>query len=132
VKALALTLLAACGGSGGFPDAPPPPSNVPGTFAVAWSLVDGNNQPITCAQANATSVNVGAVDEATSARFPSSFNCTLGDAASGALAAAIYDMDFSLLGGTSIIATAPAQLGVSIGANQTTQLTPIVFVVPGS
>ena len=51
---LSTALVAACGGGGGFPDAPPIDMPPPlGTFSLAWTVKDTGGNPITCDQIGA-------------------------------------------------------------------------------
>jgi len=129
VKHVLFVLFAACGGGGGFPDGHMPDTADPGTFALSWTLTDMNANPLTCAAASATLVNVSVVDSATSAQYGGSFDCTLGTTVIGPLFTASYDITFEVLGAAGKIATAPEQTGV-VTPDQTTQLDPIVFVIP--
>jgi hypothetical protein len=122
--------LVACGGGGGFPDARPyvAPS-APGAFSIAWSLA-GPNGNTTCAQAAATTVRVGILDEITAAQYSATFDCALGLAASGALLPSRYDLTFTLLGVSGAISNAPAQDAIDVASGRTTRLAPVVFAVP--
>ena len=91
-------LVVACGGGGGFPDAPVvmPPQD-PGTVALSWTLVGaGSAAPETCTMANGMSVVVAIAQEGTSAQFGQTFPCSLGVAVSGSLPTATYDLMFAL------------------------------------
>jgi hypothetical protein len=125
-------MLVACGSGGGFPDAfkaPPPPD--PGTFAINWTLSNASGSATTCAAANASTVHVGILDEASGAQFTSNFDCGLSEAVSGSLPVGTYDLDFAL-DGVTVITTAPEQTAVVIASDQTTNLAPVAFVVPAS
>jgi hypothetical protein len=121
-------MVAACGSGGGFPDASDSPSRNPGTFTLSWVLKTSNQQVRTCAQAGATTVRVNIADRATGEHASTSFACTLGTAASGALFPSTYDLGFDLLGSAGTIQTAPAQAAVIL-ADQATPLNPVVFLV---
>ncbi|MEO8842970.1 MAG: hypothetical protein ABI591_10440 [Kofleriaceae bacterium] len=121
-------MLASCGSGGGFPDAAHTDGPGIGQFAIAWSLVDGGAQPITCAQAGATSMLTTITNQANGAQFSSMFACTLGSAVSGTLAASTYELRFSLLGASGTLATVASQT-VVLTADHTTPLAPIQFVV---
>ncbi|MEO6776820.1 MAG: hypothetical protein ABI467_28040 [Kofleriaceae bacterium] len=125
-----VAVLAGCGSGGGFPIDAVPVSHAPGMFALAWSLDAANAQPETCAQASATTVTVSIVDEASGAQFSAVFACGLATAVTGALFPATYDLAFSLVGATGVVATAPAQRGLTIVAMQTTSVPAIQFVTP--
>ena len=127
---LAALVLVACGNGGGFPDAPSEPApGEPGAFAVAWSITDAGGRPLTCTQANATTVRVGITDEVSMARASVSFTCALGEAFSGALASSTYDLSFALVDDQGTLATAATQTGVTITSDHTTQLATVMFAV---
>lgn len=130
VAATVAALVCACGSGGGFPDARPsePPPN-PGTFAVDWTIVDSAQNPLTCAQASATTVVVSIHDSVTGASFSSPFNCNLGGAISGSLPPSNYDLAFTLTGTSGTLATAPAQNDVIIESDKTTRVMAVTFVV---
>jgi len=126
-----LALLGACGSSGGFPDAPPPlPAPHPGTFALTWSLASSGGGAVTCAQANATKMVVAITDASSGAEFSQAFDCTLGDAVSGGLTPATYNLTFSLTNATGAIATTAPQAGLAIQSDHTTVVAPLAFTIP--
>ena len=127
---LALALFAACGSGGGFPDAPRAiDAAAPGTFAVMWTIDDASMQPVTCMQASATTVMVSFHETTTGAAYGQPFSCTLGLANSGAIPIGHYDFKFTLLSGSTQIATAPDQTNIAIQPAQTAQLAPLLFVL---
>ena len=123
-------LAVACGGGGGFVDAPgaeaPPP---PGTFAVDWTITKAGSAA-TCADVSATTVVVTLQDEKTKANSSGSFSCSIGGAVSGAFFPATYDLGFTLTGSAGIIAMGSAQTGIVIQSNMTAHVMPVVFAVP--
>ena len=123
---LCLCFVAACGDSGGFADAAEPPPNDPGSFRISWLITTPAQQAQTCAQANATTVLVHIVDAASGERSNASFSCSLGQAVSGALFPATYDLSFELVGAAGTIATAPPQTIVVL-PKETTQIGVVVF-----
>ncbi len=130
LAALALVACGACGSGGGFIDAPvPPPPPDPGTVSLAWTLTDASGNPKMCSDVNATTVFVDLKDTKTAASFSASFPCGLGEAVSGAIPAATYDVRFYLTGAQGQLATATAQTGVTIASDMTTKLMPVTFIV---
>lgn len=131
VAGLAVALGFACGGGGGFVDAPviePPPN--PGTFAVDWSIKHASGSAGTCMEIGATTFVVTLKDQKTGQSSSAQFNCALGGAVSGALTPATYDLGFTLAGSGSAIAMAAMQMGVVIQSDTTTRILPVVFNVP--
>jgi hypothetical protein len=120
----------ACGSGGGFIDAPqPPPQPDPGTLSVTWKLTDANGNAMMCSQVNATTVVVDPKDSTTGSSFSASFACGLGEAISGSLPAATYDIRFYLTNSQGQLASATAQMGVVIQPDMTTKLMPVTFIV---
>lgn len=132
---LVTATLIGCGSGGGFPDAPeidsPPPL---GTFSLAWSLTDTNNQPITCDQIGAQSVTALVRNRAVQGGSTQVFACSTMMGTSEALVPGTYDIDFELVGVggapmTGLIATSPVQLAVVIPSGGSVALTPLAFAV---
>jgi hypothetical protein len=122
---------AACGDSGGFPDAyvPPVPPD-PGTIDAAWSIVDGTGSATTCANVSATHVNVTITEESTHDAYGQPFLCGNLGGLSGPLPPGTYDLDYSLTDGSgAVLATAPSQTGVVVQSDMTATATPVVFTV---
>lgn len=125
-----LSWVASCGSGGGFIDAPaPPPPPDPGTVSAAWTLTDASGNPKMCSDVNATTVVVDLKDTTTGASFSAQFPCGLGQAVSGALPAATYDVRFYLTGMQGQLATATMQMGITIQPDMTTPLMPVTFIV---
>ncbi|HEY1817463.1 MAG TPA: hypothetical protein VGG74_34220 [Kofleriaceae bacterium] len=123
--------IVACGGGGGFPDAPVmmPPQD-PGTLALSWTLDDSMGSAVSCGSAGAAGVVVNIIQEGTGAQFGQTFACSLGLGVSGSLPTATYDLMFSLVDGSNaVLATGSAQTGISITPDNTTEAGNIVFVV---
>lgn len=123
-------VLVACGGGGGFPDAPsadsPPPT---GTFSLAWSVVDQNQQPLSCDRIAGQAMTVLAHNLAYASGQTQIFSCATGMGTSEGMVPGTYELDFDLSGSIGPIATAPKQVPVEIVANQTTELAPVTFEV---
>jgi hypothetical protein len=128
VRALVVAMLVSCGSGGGFPDAAHTDDPGIGEFSIAWTLVDGNAQPITCEQSSATSMLTTITNQANGGEFSSTFACTLGSAVSGALTASTYGLRFTLLGPSGTLATVAAQT-VVLTADHTTPVGSVQFVV---
>lgn len=127
---LGLSLLAACGSGGGFPDARPIDAAPPkGTFSLAWTVSDTGSNPITCDQIGGQSVTAVAHNEAFDGATPEVFGCSSLMGTSPGLAPGLYDIKFTLDSSAGTLATAPDQNQVVIASNQDTPLTPIAFAV---
>jgi hypothetical protein len=124
-------VLAACGGGGGFPDAaqsdgPPAPT---GLFSVMWSIVDENNQPITCERVAGSTMTVLARNQAFGSGAPVVFTCATGMGTSQGMVPGTYEMDFELTSPFGLLARGVRQVPVRIDANTTTELAPVRFQV---
>lgn len=126
-----ILILVACGGGGGFPDAPVKHDATlpPGTIKVAWSLTDDTGAPITCDQ-------VGAITMTATLRSPSIvggqtqvFTCGVLMGESQAVDPNTYNIDFELDNASGAIAQAPRASNIIVRSNQATQLDPLVFAV---
>lgn len=123
-------LLAACGGGGGFPDAPSPDDPGPtGNFMVTWSVIDQNNEPLPCERIAAQTVTTLAHNLAYEGGTPEAFSCSTGMGTSQALVPGTYEMDFELYGVSGLLAKGEKQVPVTIAGNQTTTLDPVTFQV---
>jgi hypothetical protein len=127
--------LAACGSGGGFPDARPIDSPIPGgRFAVSWTVTDNGGQPISCDPIGAQSITAAIHNRAVEGGETEVFVCSTGSGESQAFTPGIYDMDFQLNGAIvlpaipdGVIARAAPQLGVLLESGKTTQLAPLAF-----
>ena len=131
VAGLTVCLGFACGGGGGFVDAPviePPPN--PGTFAVDWTIKHASGSAATCMEVGANLFVANLKAQSNGQSSAASFNCALGGAVSGALTPGTYDIGFTLAGSGSAIAMAMTQMGVVIQSDTTTRILPVVFDVP--
>lgn len=127
---LVAVVVAACGGGGGFPpdaaiDSPPPG----GQFSLAWSVTDGDAQPIDCQQVGATVVSIGVRNLAVAGGSTEAFTCNTLMGTSGPLAPGFYELTFTLTGLAGELATAPSQINVELKAGETTALEPVSFAV---
>lgn len=123
--------LAACGGGGGFPDAPPSPDGIPtGTFSLDWSLVRmSDGSPITCNEVDGTTVTLLLRNRGFSGGFTEVFSCNTKTGISGPVPVGAYDVNFELTGPSGTIATAPEQRGPVVTAGNTTPLAPVTFAI---
>ncbi|HEX5060902.1 MAG TPA: hypothetical protein VFV99_16155 [Kofleriaceae bacterium] len=123
--------LAACGGGGGFPDAPESDSAGPtGTFSVTWSVVDQNSQPISCDTVSAQAMTVLAHNLAIEGGSTQIFSCNTGMGMSQGLAPGDYEMNFELSSGMfGALGMAAKQAPVAITANANLELAPVTFQV---
>jgi hypothetical protein len=122
-------LLAACGSGGGFPDAPGVDAPPSGNFSLAWSVIDGTNQPVACDRIGAQSMTVLTHNRAFSGGSTQIFTCDTGMGQSQALIAGRYDFGFELSGTFGVLDTAPDQLDIPIPAGAITPLAPVAFQV---
>jgi hypothetical protein len=126
-------LLAACGGGGGFPDAKGIDAAPTGMFSATWSVVDQNNQPITCESIAAQTMTVLGHHKEFDGGSTQIFTCGTGMGTSQAIIAGNYDFSFEL-GGTfgdanGVLTRATAQPNVAIPIGVTTPLAPLTFQV---
>lgn len=132
---VASALVAACGDGGGFPDAMPiDAAPMPGRFTLAWALTDPTRGVILCEDIDALSVTALVRNRAVQGGSTEVFTCPSLMGTSQDVVPGIYDIDFELIGpggdpSTGVIATAPRQQGVTIGAGQTVALAPLAFEV---
>jgi len=123
--------LAACGGGGGFPDAPPADSSGPtGTFSVTWSVIDQNSQPISCDRISAQAMTALTHNLAFEGGSTQIFSCNTGMGMSQGLVPGTYEMDFELVSGMfGSLAMGTKQVPVAITANANIELAPVTFQV---
>lgn len=122
-----VTLIAACGGGGGFPDARPIDGPGPmGTFSVTWTVSDTSNQPVACSKIGGLSVTVLTHNLAVEGGSTQVFTCETGMGMSQAMPVGSYDLAFELDGSTGVLATVANQR-IEITANQNTVLQPLAF-----
>lgn len=126
-----LGLLAACGGGGGFPDAPQKiDAEAPNaTFSLTWSVTDMASAPVACDAIGAISVTVIAHNLAFLGGTTEVFTCGTGMGMSEKLPPGTWDFDFQLGGPSGVIATVPGQHDVTLTNGQNTELMPLTFAV---
>ncbi len=119
---LALASSPACGNCG-------PAMGPRGAASAAWSITV-LGQPTTCAQVGATSVSLLLHNRASGTEITAAFTCTNTQGKTALVAAGAYDATLTLHAADgTILATAPIQAGVTIGAGQLAALAPVAFVV---
>ena len=122
--------LAACGGGGGFPDAPPGDSAGPtGTFSVSWTVNDQNNQPISCDRIAAQAMTVLTHNFAYEGGSTQIFSCSTGMGMSQGMEPGRYEMDFELAGTFGSLGRATKQAPVEIKPTANVELMPVTFTV---
>ena len=122
-------LLTACGGGGGFPDAPPVDGPTLGAFSAMWSVVDQNNQPISCDRIGGQTMTVLVHNKAFDGGSTQIFTCGTGMGTSQAILTGTYKFDFELGGTVGLLAKSSVQDNVDIAADTTTPLQPLLFQV---
>ena len=128
-QSFSLFVLAACGGGGGFPDAPGIDASPTGTFSLTWSVVDTANQPLACDRIAAQNMTVLAHNKAFVGGNSEFFTCNTGMGTSQAVIAGVYDLNFELSGTFGVLDTAPQQGDVVVNPGQNTVLMPVQFQV---
>ena len=100
-----------------------------GSVSAAWSITL-LGQPTTCARVGASTVIVLLHPRASGADITAAFPCTDAQGTTTPIAAGVYDATLSLQAADgSILATAPTQAGVTVGATPVAALAPVVFAV---
>jgi hypothetical protein len=129
--AVTLATVGACGGGGGFPDAPPEPDATPGgTFSLDWSLVKmADGTPVSCDAVGGVTVTLLLRNRAMQGGFTEVFSCNTKTGTTPQVPVGTYDVNFELTGVTGVITTAPEQSGLVVAQNQNTPLTPVTFTV---
>lgn len=123
-------LFAACGGGGGFPDAPPAEGPPPtGTFSLTWSVVDQDSQPIACDRIGASAMTVLAHNLAYDGGETQIFSCATATGSSQPMVPGTYEMGFELASSLGVLATGAKQTPVEILPNENTELSPVTFQV---
>jgi hypothetical protein len=129
-----LAVLAACDGGEGIPDARPPDANPPtGTFSLSWTLTDTTDGlPISCDDANATTVSVTAVEQVSGTGFVEIFNCTSMQGTSRPARVGTYSLGFSLRGPDGEVTAAPGVSGIEVNVGQDTPAGAHDFALDGT
>lgn len=131
VLGAALLSVAACGGGGGFPDAPEgPDAFVGGTLSLDWSLVKmADGTPIDCDQVGGVTVTLLLRNRAFQGGFTEVFSCNTKMGTTALVPVGTYDIGFELTGVTGLISTAPQQMGLVVSQGANTPLEPVSFIV---
>ena len=120
---LALASSPACGSCS-------PDTSARGTASAAWSI-NLLGRSATCARVGATSVSLFLHSRASGIDVTSTFACTDTEGTTSPVAAGTYDATFTLHAADgAILATAPTQASVTIGADQVAALALVAFAVP--
>jgi hypothetical protein len=129
--ALLIAALTACGGGGGFPDAPPEPDAAPGgTLSLDWSLVKmADGTPVSCDAVGAGTVTLLLRNRAMQGGFTEVFSCNTKSGTTPQIPIGTYDVNFELTGTSGLITTAPEQTGLIVTRLQNTPLQPVTFTV---
>ena len=107
----------------------PPPPMTDGSITLTWSIFGQDHQPTTCAGVSARVVALQLHNRATGAIVSTTFACPASPG-TAQMPAGAYDIDIALRdAGGRTLATAAAQMGVVVTANQITRLTPVTFIV---
>ena len=130
-RAAAFAALMACGGGGGFPDAPPEPDASPGgTLSLDWSLVKmADGTPVTCDAVGAGSVTLILRNRAMQGGFTEVFTCNSKTGTTPQIPVGTYDVNFELNGLSGLITTGAEQMGLVVAREQNTPLAPVTFTV---
>ncbi len=124
-----LGLLAACGNSGGFPDAAVADTPPTGTFSLSWTVVDQNNATLDCDRIAAQSMTVLTHHKAFENGSTQIFTCKTGTGTSQAVFAGPYDLNFELSGTFGLLARGATQFNADVLPGQNTVLDPVMFQV---
>ena len=131
----AVVLLAAitmaCGGGGGFPDAPGEPDAFStGTMSLDWSLVKmADGSPVGCDQVGAVSVTLLLRNRGFQGGFTEVFSCNTKTGTTGLVPVGVYDVNYELTGASGLITTATTQLGIEVKRGENAVLDPVTFTV---
>lgn len=121
----------ACGGGGGFPDAPGEPDAFStGTMSLDWSLVKmSDGTPVGCDQVGAVSVTLLLRNRGFQGGFTEVFSCNTKMGTTAQVPVGVYDVNYELTGASGLITTAPTQLGIEVKRGENAALDPITFTV---
>lgn len=121
----------ACGGGGGFPDAPPASDALPnGTMSLDWSLVKmADGTPVSCDQVGAVTVTLVLRNRGFQGGFTEVFSCNTKKGTTALIPIGTYDVNFELTGVSGLITTASEQMGLVVQKNADTVLGPVTFTV---
>ena len=126
---LALLATAACDGAGGTAMAAPATGACPGSVSLTWSITSASGQPLTCAQAGATSVALRLQNRTGGTPVFTAFPCANSPGTANATPG-LYDVAIELHDATGArLATSSPQTSVAVAVGRTKVLTPVTFAV---
>lgn len=128
-SSLVLFAMVACDGPGGTGAAAAATSPCPGSVSLAWSITNASGQPLSCAQAAATSVALRLQSRSGGTPVFTAFPCA---SSSGTVnvAPGLYDVTIELRDASGARrATTPPQTSVAVAVGRTKVLTPVTFAV---
>ena len=126
---LALLTMIACDGTGGATTAATATSTCPGSISLVWSITSASGQPLSCAQAGATSVALRFQSRTGGTPVFTAFPCANSPGITN-VAPGLYDVAIELRNATgTTLATAPPQTSVAVVLGRTKVLTPVTFAV---
>lgn len=126
---LVLLATVACDEPGGAVAAAPVTNACPGSVSLAWSITNASGQPLTCAQAGATSVALRLQSRGGGTPVFTSFPCASSPGTAN-VAPGLYDVTIELRDASGARrATSPPQTSVPVATGRTKVLTPVTLVV---
>ena len=101
----------------------------PGSVSLAWSITNASGQPLSCAQAAATSVALRLLSRTGGTPVFTAFPCTSSSGIAN-VAPGLYDATIELRDASGATrATSPPQTSVAVAVGRTKVLTPVTFAV---
>jgi hypothetical protein len=126
---LVLLATVACDGTGGTVAAAPATSACPGSVSLAWSITSASGQPLTCAQAGATSVALRLQNRTGGTPVFTAFPCANSPGTAN-VTPGLYDVAIELHDASGArLATSSPQTSVAVAVGRTKVLTPVTFAV---
>lgn len=125
---LALLAMVACDGAGGAVAAATATA-CPGSVSLAWSIASASGQPLTCAQAGATSVALRLQNRSGGTPVFTAFPCANSPGTAN-VTPGLYDVAIELHDASGArLATSSPQTSVAVAIGRTKVLTPVTFAV---
>ena len=126
---LVLLAMVACDGTGGSVAAAPATGACPGSVSLAWSITSASGQPLTCAQAGATSVALRLQSRTGGTPVFTAFPCANSPGTAN-IAPGFYDVAIELHDASGArLATSSPQTSVAVAVGRTKVLTPVTFAL---
>ncbi|TMQ20530.1 MAG: hypothetical protein E6J91_03705 [Deltaproteobacteria bacterium] len=126
---LVLLATVACDGTGGTVMAAPATGACPGSVSLAWSITSASGQPLTCAQAGATSVALRLQSRTGGTPVFTAFPCANSPGTAN-IAPGFYDVAIELHDASGArLATSSPQTSVAVAVGRTKVLTPVTFAL---